>query len=366
MSSNHKFLPVFWTFATLCMATQTHAAPTPFSQYGLIQNAQNYSSNPFYTPGTYTASYPKIVYNSGPALKPADCQVTVAALVQNICATHNNCRNMTLPDVRPEIMVALSKLPVYNYASSCAGYIDGEYQKYINPNSNTTAAESARRVMPTINAIPNATETTFPTGTPIATSTKKQTEYETRAAELKSLQSQTQTSTDNIMAATFPKTFDDLSFEQKNDVKRAGYEPYKNAQTYVPLNVERDDKLYHSATDALCDEVASVRTCIAKYGADEEAAETMMFNAAERLIPDQTNTTNYDNFMEAMENYGKKFDYALESPCTCTESSKFRDQILNILGIAACDNAFYEQQKQTLENYMDNTILSKLHAMGMK
>lgn len=359
------FLPVFCIIATTCVATQTHAASTPFSQYGLIQNAQNYSSNPFYTPGTYGTSYPKIVYNSGPALKPADCQVTIAALIQNICATRNNCRNTTLPDVRPEIMVALSKLPVYNYASSCAGYIDGEYQKYINPNSNTTAAESARQNMPTINANNTATQTSFPTGTPTAQTAKKQTEYEKRAAELKSLQNQTKTSADNITAAEFPTTFEDLSFAEKNEIKRAGYEPYKNAQTYIPLNIERDEKLYLSASDALCNEIATVRTCIAKYGADEEAAETMMFNAAERLIPDQTNTTNYDNFREAMGNYGKKFAYALGSPCTCTESSKFRDQILNILGIAACDDAFYEQQKQTLENYIDNTILSKLHAMGM-
>lgn len=348
------------------MATQTHAAPTPFSQYGLIQNAQNYSSNPFYTPGTYTASYPKIVYNSGPALKPADCQVTVAALVQNICATHNNCRNMTLPDVRPEIMIALSKLPVYNYASSCAGYIDGEYQKYINPNSNTTAAESARRVMPTINAIPNATETAFPTGTPIATSTKKQTEYETRAAELKSLQSQTQTSTDNITAAAFPKTFDDLSFEQKNDVKRAGYEPYKNAQTYVPLKVERDDRLYHGASDtALCDEVVSVRTCIAKYGADEEAAETMMFNEAERQIDHSGNQTAEEFVNNKMSTYGIALSEALDSPCTCTRNSRFRDEILQIMGINACDEKF-EKHKEEIKAQYFKQLEETFHAMGMK
>ncbi|MBP5794503.1 MAG: hypothetical protein J6W41_00595 [Alphaproteobacteria bacterium] len=351
--------------ATTCVATQTHAASTPFSQYGLIQNAQNYSSNPFYTPGTYTASYPKIVYNSGPALKPADCQVTIAALIQNICATRNNCRNTTLPDVRPEIMVALSKLPVYNYASSCAGYIDGEYQKYINPNSNTTAAESARRVMPTINANNTATQTSFPTGTPTAQTAKKQTEYEKRAAELKSLQNQTKTSSDNITVAEFPTTFEDLSFEQKNEIKRAGYEPYKNAQTYIPLNIERDEKLYLSASDALCDEIASVRTCIAKYGVDEEAAETMMFNEAKRQIDGTGNQTAEEFVNTKMSTYGTALGEALESPCTCTRNSRFRDEILHIMGINACDEEF-EKHKDEIKNRYFEELKQTFHEMGMK
>ena len=350
--------------ATTCVATQTHAASTPFSQYGLIQNAQNYSSNPFYTPGTYGTSYPKIVYNSGPALKPADCQVTIAALIQNICATRNNCRNTTLPDVRPEIMVALSKLPVYNYASSCAGYIDGEYQKYINPNSNTTVAESARRVMPTINAIPNATETTFPTGTPTTQTAKKQTEYEKRAAELKSLQNQTKTSSDNITSAEFPTTFEDLSFEQKNEIKRAGYEPYKNAQTYIPLNIERDEKLYLSASDALCNEIATVRTCIAKYGADEEAAETMMFNEAGRQIDGSGNQTAEEFVNTKMSTYGTALGEALESPCTCTRNSRFRDEILHIMGINACDEEF-EKHKDEIKNRYFEELKQTFHEMGM-
>ena len=358
------FLPVFCMIATTCVATQTHAASTPFSQYGLIQNAQNYSSNPFYTPGTYGTSYPKIVYNSGPALKPADCQVTIAALIQNICATRNNCRNTTLPDVRPEIMVALSKLPVYNYASSCAGYIDGEYQKYINPNSNTTVAESARRVIPTINAIPNATETTFPTGTPTTQTAKKQTEYEKRAAELKSLQNQTKTSSDNITSAEFPTTFEDLSFEQKNEIKRAGYEPYKNAQTYIPLNIERDEKLYLSASDALCNEIASVRTCIAKYGADEEAAETMMFNEAGRQIDGSGNQTAEEFVNTKMSTYGTALGEALESPCTCTRNSRFRDEILHIMGINACDEEF-EKHKDEIKNRYFEELKQTFHERGM-
>ena len=351
--------------ATTCVATQTHAASTPFSQYGLIQNAQNYSSNPFYTPGTYGTSYPKIVYNSGPALKPADCQVTIAALIQNICATRNNCRNTTLPDVRPEIMVALSKLPVYNYASSCAGYIDGEYQKYINPNSNTTVAESARRVMPTINATPTATETTFPTGTPTAQTAKKQTEYEKRAAELKSLQNQTKTSADNITAAEFPTTFEDLSFAEKNEIKRAGYEPYKNSQTYIPLNIERDEKLYHGASDVtLCAEVATVRACIAKYGEDEESAETMMFNEAKRQIDGTSNQTAKEFVKNKMSTYGNALGEALESPCTCTRNSRFRDEILQILGIKACDEDFEKYKEQVRDKYFKD-LESTFHEMGM-
>lgn len=47
----------------------------------------------------------------------------------------------------------------------------------------------------------------------------------------------------------FPQTFQDVSFSQRNQVKQAGYEPYKDASAYViPKFIENDDGFY----DELC------------------------------------------------------------------------------------------------------------------
>lgn len=323
-----KFLRISGVFALLFVCTLAHAGPTPFSQYGMIQNVQNYSSNPFYTPGVYGAAYPKIAYNSGPALKPADCQVTVSTLIQNICATHNNCRNTTLADIRPEIMVALSKLPTYNYASSCAGYIDEIYKTYTNNNTNTG----------------NVTPTSFPSGTSITVPTKPQTEYEKRASELKALQQQTKNSTDNIAATEFPKTFDDLSFTEKNEIKRAGYEPYKDAQVYVPLNIERDTKTTNVPVE-ICSEIPSVYTCIQKFGAAENTAENIFQNSHAYNDPNQQQLLK-----TAIVN-------AITSACTCTENSRFATSIRATMNIQ-CPIS----DAETIAQQHINNLISRLGA----
>lgn len=52
-----------------------------------------------------------------------------------------------------------------------------------------------------------------------------------------------------LKASGFPQTFQDVSFSQRNQVKAAGYEPYKDASAYViPKFIENDDEFY----DQLC------------------------------------------------------------------------------------------------------------------
>ena len=331
MLSNHKILSVFCIIATTCVANASHAATTPFSQYGMIQNVQDYSGNPFYNSRSYGATYPKIVYDSGPALKPGDCERAVSSLVENACAARNNCRNTTLSDIRPEVMVALSKLPNYNYASSCAGYIDTIYENYTKTAKNTPI---------------KTTTTTFPTGA--TTNTKPQSEYEKRAAELKALQNQTKTSIDAIVSTSFPNTFDDLSFEQKNDIKRTGYEPYKNAAVYVPLNIERDTTAYKSTSDALCEEIALVRTCIEKYDKDEKDAETAFNRSHDYENPDRQKILK-----TAIAN-------AIMSACKCTDGTRFADSIRAIMGVQC--PASQTDAEQTATDYINNVLLPKLGA----
>lgn len=238
-----NFSLIFTGFATLFFAANTMAS-TPFSQYGMIQNVRDYSTNPFYNPETATIATPKIIYANGPALKPTDCQNVVATVVAAVCAQRNMCQNTKLTDVRPDIMVSLSTLPGHNYASACSGYIDTIFKQYTNtPHIKMYNAASGTE-FPTPQTTTIAT--TFPTAT---TNTPKwQQEYNERANELRALQQATKTTNDTVVATDFPKTFNDLSFEERNKIKQMGYEPFKDAQVYIPIHVEIEKKTEKTAT----------------------------------------------------------------------------------------------------------------------
>ena len=149
-------------FFTLCVGTFVSAAnaapiaqnPTsvqPISQYGLIQNVQNYSSNPFWNPnGPYNQRMPQPVYVQGADLNTADCQRTVGTLVASYCVDNNNCVGMRISDIRPAMMLQLARLPGHNYATSCAGFIDSEFESYVSKYSNAGPSNSYV-------AFPNAT-----------------------------------------------------------------------------------------------------------------------------------------------------------------------------------------------------------------
>jgi hypothetical protein len=45
-----------------------------------------------------------------------------------------------------------------------------------------------------------------------------------------------------------PKTFEDLSFAERNAIQAAGYDPWKNAQAYRPVKIEDDEARYQRET----------------------------------------------------------------------------------------------------------------------
>lgn len=123
-----------FVFAVLCgvCAFSANAAVSVFSDYGQIQNVQNYSSSPFWTPNSpYNQRLPQPVYVQGADLNTDDCLRTVQALVTAQCIARDNCQNTTLAEIRPTIMVQLSQLPGNNYVSACAGYLDGVFESYV-------------------------------------------------------------------------------------------------------------------------------------------------------------------------------------------------------------------------------------------
>ena len=327
----HVFSLKHWIFVAIIIATDAFAT-TPFSQYGMIQNVQNYSNTPFYNSNSYLNSTPKIVYDSGPGLKPGDCEKTVSALIENECAKRKNCQDTTLSDIRPSIMVQLSTLPGYNYASSCSGYIDTIFANYVRQNQLTGYVD-ASATFPTVS----------PTTQPAQNIPKWQSEYNERANELKELQSQTKTTTDNLTASAFPKTFEDLPLEQQLDIKRQGYEPYKDANAYVPLKIKRDENAYKTTNDVINEEANAVYTCMAEL----DAAET----AAADAFPDE--------FTRAPDAAKKRLTQAVfnakYSACTCTEGKRFQDKLRQDMDVK-CNKTSKQKAEKAATDYVNDAV----------
>ena len=233
------FKSIFAVFSMLCgAATAYQTTSVPFSQHGQIQNVQTYSSNPFWNPnGPYNQRMPQAVYVDGPEINAGDCQRVVSALVANVCTNMNNCVGTQLSDVRPTLMLQLSQLPGHNYATSCAGYIDSEYESYVKQYGHAGASTGAV-------AFPSATT---PSNTNQQIEIKNpfepqipqwQQDIIERTQELENLQAQNGGNMGKLEKADFPTTFADLSFSERMDIKAEGYEPYKDMKAYHPITLE--------------------------------------------------------------------------------------------------------------------------------
>lgn len=230
---------LFFTLCAMFLSSFAHGVTsTPFSQYGQIQNVQNYSSNPFWNPnGPYNQRMPQAIYVDGPEINAGDCQRTVSALVANICATMNNCVGAQLSDIRPTLMLQLSQIPGHTYATSCAGYIDTEFENYVKKyghagvSSGTVAFPDA--TVP-VNAAPTM-EIKNPFEKPMP---QWQQDVIERTQELEKLQAQNGGNSGHIEKTAFPTTFADLSFQERMDIKAEGYEPFKDMKAYHPITLE--------------------------------------------------------------------------------------------------------------------------------
>ncbi len=248
-------------FLILCAGTlfpDANAAPIsqnptsiqPISQYGLVQNVQNYSSNPFWNPnGPYNQRMPQPVYVQGADLNTADCQRTVGTLVASYCVDNGNCVGMQLSDVRPAIMLQLARLPGHNYATSCAGFVDSEFNSYVSKYSNAGPSNSyvAFPTATTPNTSVNESGYNIENPYKIQNRTWNGEEWEKelkeRAIELKELQSQNGANDVKLARADFPVTAADLSFSERMELRAAGYEPWKDSSPYAePFQIESEEK----------------------------------------------------------------------------------------------------------------------------
>ncbi len=228
---------LFAIFCVFC-AFNVNAASSLFSNYGQIQNVSNYSSNPFWTPNSpYNTAIPRPVYATGPDLKTEDCMNVVQSLVAVQCMVRDNCKNTSLSEIRPEIMIQLSKLPNHNYVTACAGFVDSVYEKYVEyygtgAPTQVTAFPSATTPNPNTNG-----------GSQIENPYKShpaqwQLEMQERTQELEELQRQNASESNQLSATNFPATYADLSFSERIANEAAGLEPYKDMNAYREINVK--------------------------------------------------------------------------------------------------------------------------------
>lgn len=226
------------TFCALILGLPAHA-DTPFSQYGVIQNVQNYSSNPFWSPNApYNQRMPSAVYATGPDVETADCQQIVASLVTTQCAMRNNCIDSQLSDIRPAIMLQLSRIPDGNYATACAGYIDTAFDNYVKMHGH--AAPSGVVDFPYATAPnPTADAPDYEIENPYEIELMDwQSDILERKLELQNLQSMNGAGGDGVERAAFPSTYADLSFEERIENAAAGYQPYAGKSAYRTMKIE--------------------------------------------------------------------------------------------------------------------------------
>ena len=238
----------------LCVAFGTaDAATQPFSKYGQIQNVQDYSSNPFWTPSSpYNQHMPQPIYVQGTDVDTGDCTRVVSALVASYCATRNNCIGVSLDDARPTLTVQLASIPNHNYVTACAGFLDSAFKTYKDNNAN--AAPRASGVA-----------TPFPAASGVATdkNTNSNIKIENpysdklpsfngdnwgeqimeRTRELEDLQAQSGANDVALAKADFPTPTPDLAMSERMANKAADYEQFKDASAYKQLNIE-DEETY--------------------------------------------------------------------------------------------------------------------------
>ena len=244
MKSNKALLLPLFAILSWHFMQSAHCA-VPFSDYGMIQNVQTYSSNPFYNKdAAYNQRMPTPVYALGPSVETSDCQTIVFTLIATQCSTMNNCISKQLSDIRPTVMLQLSRLPGGNYATSCAGFLDTAFEQYRKQygHAGATAQRGTFPVATTPNPNANGMGNNVTVQFPKPAVPEWKSDMEQRRAEIQELQSEMY-SAPELTAAQFPKTADDLSFTERMAIKAAGYEPFKDSSAYQQIEIE-DEATY--------------------------------------------------------------------------------------------------------------------------
>ena len=136
---------------------------------------------------------PQPVYATGPQVKTDECQRIVTSLVTLQCMNANNCIGVELSDIRPAIILQLSRMTGGNYATACAGYLDGIFNDYVSQYANAAPngmpSKFPAPVAPNTNTNGNQIQLSNPFATPAP---DWATDMRERQSELQDLHTQTQ------------------------------------------------------------------------------------------------------------------------------------------------------------------------------
>jgi len=290
---------IYFGFIVLPITTSVLAVDFPSqsdrsgSNYGLIQNVQNYSTNPSYNSNGYynQKTVPIIVNATGEELGSGECMSVVNAVISSYCYLNNNCDGMQLTDVKPAAIVQLSKMNG-NYSNACGGYIDNAFYEYKNKSNNI----NSQVAFPTAITMGNNT-LTLP-----AISEMPKTDVEKRTDELARLQKQNGSENFGLTSTSMPKTINDVSFEQQIANKTAGYEPWK--EVWADVEVGTDGKTEH--------------VCIKNCSYQTPHLET----TTERFKREDTEATTESTALASQLKLLKQTDYeawCIKVPVTCKE-----------------------------------------------
>lgn len=271
-------------FAALAVFYTTAHASTPFSKYGVIQNVQNYSTNPYWNSDSpYNNRMPQPVYATGPDVTTDECQRIVTSLVTVQCMNANNCIDTQLSDIRPAIMLQLSRMTGGNYATACAGYLDSIFNEYVAQYANA-APNGVATSFPTASVPnPNTEENQIQIQNPFAPKVPDwATEMQERKQELQNLQTQTGSNNYGIKSAAFPTTYADLSFSERLENAAKGYEPFKDMKAYRSMDIESQEEYFNRIQASLN---LSLEEYCKKYPQDDKCkeAETQKINREEMI-----------------------------------------------------------------------------------
>lgn len=158
---------------------------------------------------------------------------------------------MRLTDIRPAIMLQLSKIPGGNYATACAGYLDTAFDNYQKNNKPVPAIGGASFPAPTT-VNPTATTPTVFSENPYQQKTPDwQSEMMERKLELQQLQAANGTTAPQVRATSFPVSASDIPYEDRIANAKQGYAPYAGKSAFVQLKIEdEEDYLARRAKNA--------------------------------------------------------------------------------------------------------------------
>lgn len=186
---------------------------------------------------------PQPVYATGPDVTTDECQRIVTSLVTVQCMNANNCIDTQLSDIRPAIILQLSRMTGGNYATACAGYLDSIFNEYVAQYANAAPKGVATSFPAASVPNPNTEENQIQIQNPFAPKVPDwATEMQERKQELQNLQTQTGSNNYGVKSAAFPTTYADLSFSERLENTHKGYEPFKDMKAYRSMDIESQEE----------------------------------------------------------------------------------------------------------------------------